>query len=259
MLSEERRQKILELLQQNKRVIAKDLAALFQISIDSVRRDLTIMEEQGLLKKSYGGAILLPKVRTKPQPPAKRYGPPAPHQDAIAKAAASYIQENDTVFIGGAGIHYGMIKHLPTHFSFTVVTNSLATAEAIKGYDHIEAYLIGGKLRASSSNIIDPLAIDMLSRFTLDLAFITGGGVALNGVSTATPELAAFVRTLASVSRQKICLAPHEKVGVKMFATALPLDQLDMIITDEEASPAFIEDLEKHKVKTVIISTALEE
>lgn len=85
MFAEERRQKILALLHQEKRVIAKELAERFEISIDSIRRDLTIMEEQGLLQKTHGGAIPSMKVRQPPQPwnygmaKARRKGTPLPN------------------------------------------------------------------------------------------------------------------------------------------------------------------------------------
>ncbi|SES63826.1 DeoR-like helix-turn-helix domain-containing protein [Oceanobacillus limi] len=95
MLAEERRQKILDILQKDGRVIAKELSELFQISVDSVRRDLAIMESQGLLQKTYGGAIALKpiqKVRTLPSSESKRYGEPKAHQDAISKRAASFIR-----------------------------------------------------------------------------------------------------------------------------------------------------------------------
>jgi DeoR family fructose operon transcriptional repressor len=92
------------------RVMVKDLADLFQLSIDSIRRDLSIMEEQGLLKKTHGGAIPAIQVRTAPLPPELLYGDGSPHENAIAKLAASYIQPKDTVFIGGAGVHFGMLK-----------------------------------------------------------------------------------------------------------------------------------------------------
>src|SRR3546814_1091411 len=66
----------------------------------SIRRDLTIMEEKGLLKRTHGGAIPASKVRTSPLPPEQRYNDGAPHQNAISKLAASFIQEKDTVYIG---------------------------------------------------------------------------------------------------------------------------------------------------------------
>ncbi|WP_213586173.1 DeoR/GlpR family DNA-binding transcription regulator [Paenibacillus sp. J2TS4] len=253
MLAEERRQKIVDLLQANKRVIAKDLAEMFGISIDSVRRDLTIMEEQGLLQKTYGGAVPLLQVRTLPQPESLRYGEGAPHQNAISRHAASIIHANDTVFIGGAGIQYGMLKYLPKEIPFTVVTNSLKIADRIRSLRNIDCYLIGGKLRPepSAGTMIDTLAIEMIRKFTLDICFITGGGIAANGISTATPEGAAFTHALSEVSRRKICLAPHEKIGVRMFVTSIPIERIDTLITDLEAPRQVIREIESRDVRVI--------
>lgn len=254
MLAEERRQLILELLAKDRRVVAKELARRFQLSIDSIRRDLTIMEEQGLLQKTYGGALPLappPKVRTLAQPKSIRYGDGAPHQNAISKLAASFIRKNDTVFIGGAGIQFGMLKYLPEEIPFTVVTNSLTIAESIRGRHHIEAYLVGGKLRSIGDSIIDTIAYEMIGKFNFDIGFITGGGISANGVSTATPEGAAITRAVAEVSRRRICLAPHEKIGVKMFATSIPLQQIELLITDQGASEKAISAFESRNVKVI--------
>jgi DeoR/GlpR family transcriptional regulator of sugar metabolism len=249
----------LELLGKDQRVIAKELALMFQLSIDSIRRDLTIMEEQGLLQKTYGGAIPLnppPKVRMLAQPRSIRYGDGAPHQNAISKLAASYIRKNDTVFIGGAGIQYGMLKYLPEDIPYTIVTNSLTIAELIRNRPHIEAYLVGGKLRSTGDSIIDTIAFEMIGKFNLDIGFLTGGGIASNGISTATPEMAAFIRAVAAVSRRRICLAPHEKIGVKMFAASIPLHEIDLLITDQGASEKTIHEFENQNVKVMFAEEA---
>lgn len=254
MLAEERRYKILEMIEKEGRVVAKELSELFELSIDSIRRDFTIMEEQGLLKKTYGGAMLnnpILKVRTLPQPESKRYGAGTPHQNAISKLAVSYIKENDTVYIGGAGIQYGMLKYLPRDIHFTVITNSVKIAELIRTQENITSYLIGGRLRAESAGIIDTLAIEMLSKFKIDTCFLTGGGVASTGISTATPEGAAFTRLVTQISRTKIGLAPHEKVGHQMFIVSVPIETIDLIITDMAAPETAIKEIEKKKVKVI--------
>ncbi|SFS71042.1 DeoR/GlpR family DNA-binding transcription regulator [Paenibacillus sp. BC26] len=257
MLAEERRQRILEMLAKDGRVVAQELAQQFQLSIDSIRRDLTIMKEQGLLQKTYGGAIPLApneshKVRAKPQPKNIRYGEGAPHQNAISKLAASYIQRNDTIFIGGAGIQYGMLKFLPSDFPYTVVTNSLMIAETIRSMTHIEAYLVGGKLRAAGESLIDVIAVEMIGRFNFDIGFITGGGIAQNGISVATPENAALIRAVADASQRRICLAPHEKIGFRSFATSVPLQQINLLITDQKAPDPFIQECENRNVNVII-------
>ncbi|MFD2045432.1 DeoR/GlpR family DNA-binding transcription regulator [Ornithinibacillus salinisoli] len=259
MLAEERRSKIVEILKKERKVIAKDLADLFHISIDSIRRDLSILEDQGMLKKAYGGAIIAPEVRKLPLPEKIRYGEGTVHHNGISKLAISYIQENETVFIGGAGIHYGMIKYLPSDISFTVVTNSMKVAETIRQRDNLTVYIIGGKLRPlpSSGNIIDTVAVDLISQFSLDTGFLTGGGISTKGISTATTEGARFTRAVSDVSRKKICLAPHEKLSIDMFARAVSLKEVDLVITDEKASEKMIDELEGQGVE-VIVAPAVE-
>ncbi|GIP41236.1 DeoR family transcriptional regulator [Paenibacillus sp. J31TS4] len=235
MLAEERRQLILELLEQHKSVIAKDLADQFQLSVDSIRRDLTMMEEQGLLKKTYGGAVPLPKVRVLPLPDEQRYGEGSPTQNAVSRLAASRIRENDSVYLGGAGIQYGMLKYLSRQMPFTVVTNSLQVAQALRGFPNVEAYLIGGRLTAASGNLKDAFAQEQLRLFSFDLCFLTGGGVSERGVSTGSADGASLARTVLERSRQAVCLAPHEKLGLDLFAFTAPLDAFNLLITDERA------------------------
>lgn len=249
MFTDERRNIILDLLKQEGRVLAKELAERFEMSIDSIRRDLTIMEEKGLLKRTHGGAIPMPQSRNAPVHPSLRYSKGTPHQNAIARAAASFIQEKDAVFIGGASIHYSMLQYVP-QFPFTVVTNSLATAEALKDQTHVDVYLIGGMVK-SSGNITDAIATSQIKQFALDICFLTGGGISTRGISTSTPEVAAFGQAVAEVSRRTIGLAPHEKLGIDYFAKIGPISLLDLLITDEEASREDLEAISAHGIEVI--------
>lgn len=250
MFSEERRDKIIELLNNNGRVLAKELADMFELSIDSIRRDLSIMEEKGLLKRTHGGAIPASKVRSNPLPSSERYLESAPHQEAISKKAVTFINKNDTLFIGGAGIHYGMLKFLPD-VPLTILTNSMKIADELKERELIDTYLVGGKVKPSG-NITDTLANEFIRQFSIDICFVTGGGVSKNGISTSTPEVASFGRAVSEVSRQTICLAPHEKLGVDFFAKQSPITQIDMLITDNQASIDVVEEIESVGIKVVI-------
>ncbi|HDR7517530.1 DeoR/GlpR family DNA-binding transcription regulator [Bacillus mobilis] len=252
MFTEERRGKILELLKKDGRVIAKDLAESFDMSIDSIRRDLSIMEKDGLLKRTHGGAIELTRVRNLAAEPTKRYHDSSIEEDAIAKVAVSYIQEDDSVFIGGASIHYTMLKYLP-EMSFTVITNSLEIASKLRDYKNVDTYLIGGKVKPSG-NMTDTLASEMISRLSIDIYFSTGGGISLNGISNTTPEVVYFGKAVSKIARRNICLAPHMKLGIDCFVKGESLSEIDLIITDEEASKETIQQFEKQGKEIVIAS-----
>lgn len=250
MFTEERREKILELLNTDGRVIAKDLAERFDMSIDSIRRDLSIMEKDGLLKRTHGGAIELTRVRNLAAEPAKRYSDSSIYEDTIARVAVSYIQEGDSIFIGGASVHNAMLKYLP-EVSFTVITNSIEIAGYLREYKNIDTYLIGGKVKPSG-NITDTLASELISRFSIDLYFSTGGGISLQGISTVTPEVAYFSKRVSEIARRNICLVPHNKLGIDCFIRGESLKEIDIIITDEEASKKTVQDFEKQDKQVVI-------
>ncbi|PEB77588.1 DeoR family transcriptional regulator [Bacillus thuringiensis] len=250
MFTEERREKILELLNTDGRVIAKDLAERFDMSIDSIRRDLFIMEKDGLLKRTHGGAIELTRVRNLAAEPTKRYSDSSIYEDTIARVAVSYIQEGDSIFIGGASVHNAMLKYLP-EVSFTVITNSIEIAGYLREYKNIDTYLIGGKVKPSG-NITDTLASELISRFSIDLYFSTGGGISLQGISTATPEVAYFSKRVSEIARRNICLVPHNKLGIDCFIRGESLKKIDIIITDEEASKETVQDFEKQGKQVVI-------
>jgi DeoR family transcriptional regulator, fructose operon transcriptional repressor len=251
VFSDERRQEIFKMLEQNGRVLAKDLACKFELSIDSIRRDLTIMEEQGLLKRTHGGAIPVTNVRKMAEPPSIRYGEGNNYHNAIAKLAISYIQENQTVFIGGAAIHYVMLKYLPKTFPFTVVTHSVEIAYYLRDMENIETYVIGGKMKRSG-NMTDSLANENARRFMVDLCFATAGGISSKGLSTATPEVAVFYKTVFDNSRMVVALIEHEKFGSDLFSGMYPLKNLHMIITDEETPEDKIQMIRGHGVEIIV-------
>ncbi|WP_409253086.1 DeoR/GlpR family DNA-binding transcription regulator [Bacillus sp. SCS-153A] len=255
MFSEERRKTILEILEREGRVLVKELADQFEVSIDSIRRDLSIMEDDQLLKRTHGGAIPLPSVRSMPRNNEERFGESTPCQKQIAEKAAAYINPDQTVFIGGASIHYAMIPFLPRDFSFTVVTNSVEIAYQLRKFENIHTYLIGGKMK-TSGNITDPLAAQFAERFHYDLCFATGGGLTVRGLSTATPEVALFHEKVYENSRRIITLAEHTKIGVDLFASMYPIKKLDIILTDEETTAAQADELEAHGVKVIRITNS---
>jgi DeoR/GlpR family transcriptional regulator of sugar metabolism len=251
LFTDERRGEILKVLEQKGRVLAKDLADQFNISIDSIRRDLSIMEEQGLLKRTHGGAIPVTSVRKMPRSPDKRFGEGSVYQNAIAKKAVGYIKANQTVFIGGASVHYVLLKHLPKDISFTVLTNSLEIAYALRGSRNIETYLIGGNVK-SSGNITDALANEFARHFTVDLCFATGGALSVKGLSTATPEVAVFYKTVYDHSKKLVALVEHTKVSQDMFSMMYPLGKLDVVITDEETDKEKVEALKAGGVEVLV-------
>lgn len=213
------------------------------------------MEEQGLLKRTHGGAIPLPNVRTLAQPPSKRYGEGNAYQNAIAKTAARYIKEGQTIFIGGAAIHYVLLKYLPNNISYTILTNSIEIAYRTREWKHAKTYLIGGKV-SSSGNMTDGFASNIASHFTIDVSFATAGGLSIKGLSTATPEVSIFNKTIYDNSNKIIAMIEHVKFGVDMFSRTYPLEKLNLIITDKETSTALINSVRTRGIEVIVAKQA---
>jgi DeoR/GlpR family transcriptional regulator of sugar metabolism len=210
------------------------------------------MEEDGLLKRTHGGAVPLSKVRRFPMDDRIRYSEGTEHQNAVAKIAASYIEQGDTIFIGGASIHYILLKYLPIDRDYTVITNSLIIAEKLKHHSNIETYIVCGKVK-NEEGIVDSLATEFIRTLRIDTAFLTGGGIsAKHGLSSSTPEGAIFQRAVAEVSRRTICLANFDKVGAEFFFKTINLSDLDVLITDWEAPDEEIMKIQQRGVKVLM-------
>lgn len=96
------------------------------------------------------------------------------------------------------------------------------------------------------------MAHQFIQQFTIDICFLTGGGISANGISLGTPETANFMRELSKVSKRKICLAPHYKVGMDFFVKSIPIEENDLLITDEETAREEIKKIEERGVKVIV-------
>ncbi|WP_409291069.1 DeoR/GlpR family DNA-binding transcription regulator [Peribacillus sp. SCS-37] len=238
MFSEERKKRILDLLEKNERIQAKELASTLGVSIDSVRRYLTSLEKDGLLRRTHGGAV-------RSGLPASRETEPDSGRDSsirtIARNAASYIKENDTIFIGSSELCQAIAEFL-TEKHITVVTNSAAAAARLSEEDHIDCYVLGGRVK-KDGEISDPLLVSVLQNYHFDISFISGSGLTRSGLSTRDPETASVLRAAAKQARMTVCLIEGRSLGTASFVNVLPLSEIDKIITAGKAPEPWKEHL----------------
>lgn len=256
MFIEERHQTILELLERDKKVVVTELAATLNVSIDTIRRDLIVLEENGFLKRTHGGAIPATKVRTvHPRNYTVRdIKEIDPYYDAIAKHASTYINQGDTIYMAGTSIDYLMVKYLPKHFNYTVVTNSVIIADELKSFENIDVYITCGKVRGRGS-MNDPLAIEFLKNIRIDKAFISGAVLSANfGLSNVTLETATLQRTVIGVAKQTICLVPNVKLGIETFAKVADIKDINVVVTDWEATEDEISKIRDLGVQVVVVT-----
>ena len=254
MFIEERHNEICKTIKENGRITISEIATKYGISDESARRDLRLLEQKGLCKRTHGGAILSGQVSVRP--PKDRNFDSMPIFDnykEIARIAANMIRENDTVYLTGGSFGYIMISFLPRNIYYTLIVNSVDIAKYLREFDNLDVYIVGGKMRQSGS-IVDSFASNFVGRLHFDLCFITGAGVTANfGLSNGTDETATFQRAVINNSRNKCLLMPSNKVGVDSFVKVCEVDVFDSIITDWDCIEDQILAIEEKGVEVIVV------
>jgi len=254
MLMEERQIKIAELIEQKGRITIGEITELFDISHESARRDLRILESKGLCKRTHGGALkpmpvgyLTPRDRNFDEMPVSE------NYEQIARQAVTHIKEHQIVYLTGGSFGFLMSTFLPQDIHYTLVVNSIDLANRLRHLTNADLYVVGGKMRQSTS-VVDSMATDFVSRMHFDLCFITGSGITAEfGLSNGTDETATFQRKVIENSRRKILLLPSAKIGTDAFIKVCDTEKFDLLITDWDCVEEEISKIEEKGVEVFIV------
>lgn len=253
MFIEERHQEIADIIKTNGKITVSEITEKYGISDESARRDLRILEQKGICKRTHGGAILLGQVSVMP-PMNRQYDtmPVFDNYKKIAEIAVGNIKENDIVYITSGSFGHIIISLLPRDKHFTVVVNSVDFAKKLRDFENIDVYIAGGKMRKSGS-LVDTFAIDFVSKLHFDVCFITGSGLTADfGLSNGSDETATFQRTVLRNSRKKCLLMPSAKVGVNSFVKVCNANEFNMVITDWDCAEEQITSLEDTGIRVIV-------
>lgn len=245
----EREQTILGILADDPSASVGRLADAMDVSQVSVRSYLTALEEKGYLIRVRGGAMTTfhPRIleRQNTRDAAKR---------AIAQAAASLVQDGDTVMIEAGTTTALITRYLLGKRDVMVVTNNTLALSHARGNPGIRVTVIGGEYRPTTESLVGPVAIEDLSRFHVRIAFVGTDGFSIeSGLTTHLVEGAEIVRRMAAQSERTVAVADSTKYGQIGFVSVLPLGDVDTLITDSGLPADARRDVEEHgvEVKTV--------
>lgn len=254
MFMEERHQEIAEAINTNGKITIAEITAKYNISDESARRDLRMLEQKGLCKRTHGGAIKNQQVGFRP--PVDRNFDTMPIWDnykEISREAVKQINRGDTVYLTGGSFGHIMVSFLPRDIHYTIIVNSVDIGKELRSFDNIDVYVAGGKMRQSGS-IVDSLATEFVNRMHFDLCFITGSGVSADfGLSNGTDETAAFQRAVIKNSRRKCLVIPSSKVGTEAFIKVCDVDVFDTIITDWDCVEDQLALIKKKGVEIIMV------
>lgn len=235
MFPVERRSRIMAILQQQGRCLVGDLARDLNVSEVTIRQDLDFLEQQGLLGRTHGGAVL--KSRSGLEQPFQVVETAYRQEKArIAAAAVELISPGDTVILDVGTTVTEVAKQLLNFRDITVFTNGLNIATILEANPEITTMVTGGMLRAKQHSLVNPYAGLMLDRIHVDIAFIGASGISVKHGLTNVNIAEAEMKTLfMKAARRRVVLVDSGKIGKVALAKVANLDQVDLLITDTGA------------------------
>lgn len=234
MMPKERRYQIIDILYQNKSASVVDLCEQLKASEATIRRDLTILEEEGKLERVHGGAIIGSNVPLeKEESFNEKEGSLNFEKRRIAAKAFSFIRENDSIFLDGGTTTLELARLLgKSHINLNVFTNSPYISQYIARNEHIDLFIVGGPIRNNTLAIIGQMAIETIRRFRLDKVFIGVNGISVEyGLTTQNFEEAQIKKAILERGRERFILSDSTKFNKVALCEVLPLSSVDKIIT----------------------------
>ncbi|QSB13225.1 DeoR/GlpR transcriptional regulator [Natronosporangium hydrolyticum] len=249
MYAEERQQEILRLAQASGRVDVTTLAEQFEVTAETVRRDLTTLERAGALRRVHGGAIPVERIAFEPAL-ATRDAVLTAEKERIAKASLNELPADGAVILDAGTTTARLAQALPTDRELTVVVNSPVLAAALGVRANLQVLLLGGRVRGKTLATVDDWALRPLADLYVDVAFLgTNGASVERGLTTPDPAEAAVKRAMIAAARRSVLLADHTKIGQDYLARFGSLADIDLLITDTGLADELADEVESAGVQ----------
>ncbi|MBQ2803038.1 MAG: DeoR/GlpR transcriptional regulator [Lachnospiraceae bacterium] len=241
MLAAERRNLILEKLQDEKKVVVNELSELFGVSEETIRRDLDKLEKEGMASKTYGGAVLVENnnadmpfsVRKKKNMQGKR---------VIADIIQSLITDGDHIIVDPSTTAVSIVKALKGKKRLTIVTNSIEVLVVLTDAPGWDVISTGGTLRENYLALVGPKALEGIHSFNADKAIISCKGIDMDkGITDANEMFSQVKKAMLHSAKQKILAVDSTKFEKIAFSQICEIAELDMVVTDVKPSDAWLE------------------
>jgi len=232
-----------------------ELCQRFQVSADTIRRDLDLLSRRGLLSRTHGGAVAAQPLVGADAPFAARLNT---HRDAklrIARAAVRLIASGETLIVNGGSTTLAFARELTSVSELTVVTNNLGLPAVLAPGAVRDLYLLGGQVRNESQVTLGPLAFAGTGSIHADTAVIGVGGISPAGLSTTLLAEASMIAAMIAASRRALIVADASKFDHNAFAHIAPLGPKQTLLTDSAPPPELAQALAEAGVDVIVAST----
>ncbi|MCU4748480.1 MULTISPECIES: DeoR/GlpR family DNA-binding transcription regulator [unclassified Streptomyces] len=232
MYAPERQQAILHLARERGRVEVLALADEFQVTAETIRRDLNALGRAGLLRRVHGGAIPVGRLDFEPDL-SERESTAVGEKERIAAAALDHLPQDGSIILDAGTTTAALAAALPPDAALTVVTHGLPLATRLADHPGIELHIVGGRVRHRTRAAVDAWALRAYGEITADVLFLATNGFGTDsGLTTVDLAEAAVKRAQIAAARRVVLLADSRKYGEDHFARFGTLEQVDLLITD---------------------------
>ena len=254
---EQRRSKIIIELGRAQSLRVNDLSDRLGVSEVSIRRDLQILEDNGLLKRVHGGAVAVPD-QTVGEALSTRWYQNLEKKERIGRAAAAMIQRDDRLLVDSGTTPLQVVRHIAPELlasgNLTVITASLPIGREVGSHPGVHLILLGGVYLPTYDLVIGPQTIDNLKNLHADKLFLGTDGLTFSqGITTANVLEAEVDRAMVNASSEVIVVSDSSKIGVIGLVTIMPLTQIDKLVTDSDAPQDFVEELREQGVEVILV------
>lgn len=245
MLAEERRQKIIEKINIDGTVQVSDLSKELDVTEETIRRDLDILDQKNLLSRTHGGAVAVKNNNKAELSFNVRENKLKKYKLEIAKKSLNLIEEGETIFLDASTTAMYLARQLSSINNLTVITNSIKIMLELIDEDNITVISTGGTLRANSFSFVGPLANETVKKYFADKIFASCKGVSIQHGATDSNELEIEVKeNMIKQAKEIIIIADHCKLNDVGLAKFVKFDQISKIITDNDADIKIIDEFE---------------
>jgi DeoR family fructose operon transcriptional repressor len=240
MYAEERQEAIAALVISKGRASVAELAQAYDVTTETVRRDLAALDKAGVVRRVHGGAVPARALHLVEPGVGERETTRADFKDAIAAAAIDYVPRAGGSLLLDAGTTTARIAALlPTDRELVVVTNSVPIAARLAATNSVSLQLLGGRVRGVTQAAVGEQTLRVLDSMRVDVAFIGTNGISVrHGLSTPDGEEAAVKRAMVRAANYVVVAADSSKVGREDFVSFAPISSVDTLITDTEIDDA---------------------
>jgi DeoR/GlpR family transcriptional regulator of sugar metabolism len=245
MLAIERKESIINIIRKERSVRVNELAEMFQVTEETIRRDLDKLDKVGIAKKTYGGAVLLDYVSNDVSF-NERLKVNMKEKQSIASFADTIISDGETIFIDMSTTALEFIKNVDESKHITVITNSLTAINELSQMKNIQLITIGGTLNAETMCMEGPMTTKFIQNYYVDKTFFSVKALSKErGIMDSNEHSAEIKRQMIHNANQAILLADYSKFGKTALTKVTDMSDVDILITEFDLDEQWLETLSK--------------